>query len=293
MSAKQFNKKSIAALLLMPQLVITCVFFLWPAAQAIFQSLYQGDPFGIYSKFVGLENFVDLFHSGTYFESVFVTVIFSICVTFFTLSLGLLMACLVNSVKRGQATYKALLIWPYAVAPAVAGILWRFIFNPSVGWGSYILQSLGMDWNYLIHPKQAFSVVVIASSWQQFSYNFLFFFAGLQAIPKSLLEAANIDGANPLQRFWHITLPLLSPTIFFLLVINLIYAFFDTFGVIQVMTQGGPARKTATLVYKVYNDGFIGLDFGGSAAQSVMLMFIISFLMFIQFKFVEKKVHYS
>jgi sn-glycerol 3-phosphate transport system permease protein len=178
------------------------------------------------------------------------------------------------------------------VAPAVAGMLWRFFFNPAIGWGAYLFRSIGINWNFLIYPNQAFSVVILASSWQQFSYNFLFFFAGLQAIPHSMLEAASIDGANPWQRFWHVIFPLLSPTTFFLLIINVIYAFFDTFGVIQVMTQGGPARETATMVYKVYNDGFVGLDFSSSAAQSVILMLIVIGLTFVQFKYIDKKVHY-
>lgn len=292
MPANLFHKKSIAVLCLLPQLCITLIFFVWPAYQAIVQSLYQGDPFGLSSKFVGLNNYIELFESGTYFQTLIITLVFSLSVTFFTLVSSLLMAYLVENCCRGKTLYKTLLIWPYAVAPAVAAILWRFIFTPAIGWGSYLLQLLGIDWNYLIYPHQAFFMIVVASCWQQFSYNFLFFFAGLQSIPQSLVEAASIDGANAWQRFRHIIFPLLSPTTFFLVVTNLIYAFFDTFGVIQVMTQGGPAGRTATLVYKVYNDGFMGLDFGGSAAQSVVLMIIISLLMLFQFRYIEKKVTY-
>ena len=287
-----FKNKRLAFTLLLPQLAITVIFFIWPAVQALYQSLYQGDPFGFNYRFVGGDNFYQLLNSSIYLQSLSLTIIFSVSVTLVTLGLGLMMACVVSGINKGQAIYKSLLIWPYAVAPAVAAILWRFLFTPSVGWGAYVFHHLGYDWNYLIHPKQAFAIVVLASSWQQFSYNFLFYFAALQAVPQSLLEAASIDGASAWQRFWHVTLPMLSPTTFFLMVINLIYAFFDTFGVIQVLTQGGPARSTATLVYKVYNDGFVGLDYGGSAAQSVLLMIILSTLMFIQFKYIDKKVHY-
>ena len=289
---KSFKANKTACFLLLPQMVITIVFFFWPALQALKQSLFQGDAFGLIQRFVGLENFKELLFSSVYHQSILVTVLFSFSVTLLTLMLGLLMAVLVNEIIRGKLAYKALLIWPYAVAPAVAGLLWRFFFNPAVGWGSYLLRKIGIDWNYYVHPAQAMTVVVIASSWQQFSYNFLFFFAGLQAIPRSLLEAASIDGANAWQRFWHVSFPLLAPTTFFLMVINLIYSFFDTLGVIQVVTQGGPARRTATMVYKVYNDGFVGLNFSSSAAQSVVLMVVVATLTTIQFKFIDKKVHY-
>lgn len=291
-NSQLFSHKRFALMLVFPQLLITIIFFIWPALQAVRQSLYQEDPFGIHKVYVGLQHFVRLFTSPSYLETIYNTATFSLSVTLLTLISGLVMALLVNSVRMAKGLYKSLLIWPYAVAPAVAGILWRFIFNPSVGWVSYLFQYFGWDWNYIIYPKQAFWIVVLTSSWQQFSYNFLFYFAALQAIPKSLLEAATIDGANAWQKFYHITLPLLSPTTFFLIVINVIYAFFDTFGIIQVMTQGGPAGQTTTLVYKVYNDGFLGLDFGGSAAQSVVLMIIISILMLVQFKYIDNKVHY-
>lgn len=287
-----FKNKRCAFILLFPQLAISAFFFLWPACQAIFQSLYQSTPFSNASLFVGFKNFIALFQSAPYLFSLGITLIFCFLVTLITLSLGLFMAYLVHTVSFGKRTYKALFTWPYAIAPAVAALLWRFIFTPSIGWVASIFHSLGLDWNYLIHPKQAFSMVVFVSCWQQFSYNFLFFFAGLQSIPRSLLDAASMDGANSRQQFWQIIIPLLSPTTFFLFVVNLIYAFFDTFGVIQIMTQGGPARMTSTLVYKVYVDGFMGLDFGGSAAQSVILMVIISLLMLFQFYYIEKKVHY-
>lgn len=289
---KKFQSRKTAYALLLPQLVVTVIFFIWPAIEALRQSLFQGDVFGLHSRFSGIDNFLDLFRSSVYLESFVVTTVFSLLVTFLTLSSGLLMAVLVNRVVRGKRFYKAVFVWPYAVAPAVAGLLWRFFFNPAVGWAAYLFRSMGIDWNFMIYPKQALGVVILASSWQQFSYNFLFFYAGLQAIPRSILEAASIDGANPWQRFWHVIFPLLSPITFFLLIINIIYAFFDTFGVIQVMTQGGPARRTSTLVYKVYNDGFVGLDFSSSAAQSVILMCIVILLTVLQFKYIDKKVHY-
>lgn len=289
---RQF-RSPIALFLIAPQLVVTLVFFIWPTITALSESFMLSDAFGIHRQFAWFSNYVDLFRSHSYLESVVITGFFSLAVALLALSSGLLMATLVNGVRHGSASYKSMLIWPYAVAPAVAGILWRFLFNPSVGILAYLLQQYGYDWNYMLHSKQAFSVVVIASTWQQFSYNFLFFLAGLQAIPYSLLEAAAIDGAGPFRRFWNIIFPLLSPTSFFLLIINFIYAFFDTFGVIHVITQGGPASSTNTLVYKLYHDGFFGLDFGSSAAQSVILMLFVMVLTYFQFNFIEKRVHYS
>jgi len=287
-----FKHPILAWLLVLPQLLVTIVFFFWPAFAALRQSVYRGDAFGLHTHFVLLQNFIDLFHDSSYLESVGVTLLFSLLVTVLTMACGLLMAFLVNRVIVGQGLYKSLLIWPYAVAPAVAGILWRFLFNPAIGWGPYLLAKLGIDWNYMLNSKQALCVVVFAASWQQFSYNFLFFFAGLQAIPKSLLEAAKIDGASDWQSFWHIIFPLLAPMTFFLLVINMIYAFFDTFGIVQIVTNGGPASATSILVYKVYNDGFLGLDMGSSAAQSVILMAFVIGLTTVQFRYLEKKVHY-
>lgn len=275
-----------------PQVIITLIFFIWPALTAIKQSVFHSDAFGIHHYFAGLDNFRDILQSAEYLKAVLVTLIFSVSVTALTMASGLLMAVLVNRVVYGSGAYKTLLIWPYAVAPAVAGILWRFLFNPAIGVISYVLEQLGYNWNYLLHPHQALLLVIIAASWQQFSYNFLFFLAGLKAIPQSLLDAAALDGAGVYRRFWTVVFPLLSPTTFFLLVINLIYAFFDTFGIIQVVTQGGPAAATNILVYKVYNDGFVGLNAGSSAAQSVILMVIVISLTVIQFRYIERKVHY-
>lgn len=293
MTARQpFKKPWLGLLLVAPQLLITIIFFFWPTFIAIKTAFMGTDAFGIHARFVGLANFYALFTHPRYLHAFLTTLIFSAAVAFLALSSGLLLAVLVHQVERGRGIYKTLLIWPYAVAPAVAGILWRFLFNPAVGVLAYGLHAMGYDWNYILHSKQALLLVVIASAWQQFSYNFLFFIAGLHAIPKSLLEAAALDGAGAWRRFWQITFPLLSPTTFFLLIINLIYAFFDTFGVIHIVTQGGPSAATNTLVYKAYKDGFIGLDLGGSAAQSVILMLIVMALTVIQFRYVERKVHY-
>ena len=292
LESRQFRQASLALLLIMPQLIITSVFFIWPTLTALSESFMRSDAFGLHRQFAWFANYVDLFRSSSYLDSVFITLCFSTVVALLALSSGLLVATLVNGTRHG-GTYKSMLIWPYAVAPAVAGILWRFLFNPSTGILAYVMQQYGYEWNYLLHSRQAFMLVVIASTWQQFSYNFLFFLAGLQAIPYSLLEAAAIDGAGPFRRFWNIVFPLLSPTSFFLLIINFIYAFFDTFGVIHVITQGGPASATNTMVYKLYHDGFFGLDFGSSAAQSVILMLFVVMLTYFQFNFIEKRVHYS
>lgn len=280
-------------LLVAPQVLLTLVFFVWPALTAIKQSFFRGDAFGLHSTFVGLSNFYELYTSPTYINSLKMTFVFSVGVVFFAVVPALFIAVLVDRVIKAKFIYKTLFIWPYAVAPALAGILWRFLFNPAVGVLAHVLQTLGYDWNYTIHWKQGLFLVILASSWQQFSYNFLFFLAGLQAIPRSLIEAAEIDGAGSRRVFWTIIFPLLSPITFFLIVVNLIYAFFNTFGVIQVITQGGPAGGTDILVYKVYNDGFMGLDLGGSSAQSVILMLIVLVLTVIQFRYIERKVHYA
>lgn len=289
---RQFKKQGSALLLVLPQLIITLIFFFGPAFVALKQSFFQSDVYGIHQRFVGITNFIELLHSSSYLNACKVSLIFSFAVSFLTLSVGLLFAVLINEVTKGKRIYKVLLLLPYAVAPAVSGILWRFLFNPAVGWFPYLLHKIGYNWNHLIHPYQALALVVLASSWQQLSYNFLFFYAALKSIPTSIIEAAKLDGASGFKRFWSIVFPLLSPTTFFLMVINLIYAFFDTFGVIQVMTEGGPAGSTTTLVYKVYTDGFIGLDIGSSAAQSVILMLIVGFLTVLQFRYIDKKVHY-
>ncbi|WP_343631494.1 sn-glycerol-3-phosphate ABC transporter permease UgpA [Roseateles sp.] len=278
--------------LLAPQALVIGVFFFWPAAQALLQSLQQQDAFGLSTEWVGLANFRVLLDDPGYLASFKTTAVFSLLVAVLGLGLSLLLATMANRVVRGAGLYKTLLIWPYAVAPAIAGVLWVFMFAPGIGLVAYGLGRLGIEWNHLLNADQAMALVVMAAVWKQVSYNFLFFLAGLQSIPKSLIEAAAIDGAGPWRRFWTITFPLLSPTSFFLLVINVVYAFFDTFGIIDAATQGGPGKDTATLVYKVYYDGFKALDLGGSAAQSVVLMVIVISLTVLQFRFVEKKVQY-
>jgi sn-glycerol 3-phosphate transport system permease protein len=281
------------ALLLGPQLAVTFVFFFWPAAQAILQSMQRGDAFGLSTRFVGLENFAAVLADPLYLASVEVTMIFSLAVAGLALASGLLFAVMANRTMRGAAAYKTVLMLPYAVAPAIAGVLWLFLFNPSVGVVAAVLRRAGVDWNYLLNGRQALLLVILAAAWKQISYNFLFFLAGLQAIPKTLVEAAAIDGAGPNRRFWKIVFPLLAPTSFFLLIVNIVYAFFDTFGIIHNVTQGGPAKATEILVYKVWYDGVVGLDLGGSAAQSVILMAIVIALTAVQFRFVERQVHYG
>lgn len=278
--------------LLAPQLIIVGVFFFWPAGQALIQSLQQQDAFGTTVTWVGLDNFRTLWADATYVESFETTLIFSVLVTVLGLSLALLLAVFADRITRGATFYKTVLILPYAVAPVVSGLLWSFMFSTSIGVISYGLKQIGFEWNHLLNNQHAMALVVMASVWKQISYNFLFFLAGLSAIPKSLIEAAAIDGAGPWKRFWSIQFPLLSPTTFFLGVINMVYAFFDTFAIIDATTQGGPGKATATLVYRVYFDGFRGMDFGGSAAQSVVLMVIVVALTVVQFRYVEKKVQY-
>jgi sn-glycerol 3-phosphate transport system permease protein len=279
-------------LLVAPQLVIVLVFFFWPAGRALFQSVLQQDAFGTSTEFVGLMNFKNLFADPTYIASFKTTAVFSVLVAVLGLSAALLLAVCANRVIHGAMAYKTLLIWPYAVAPVIAGVLWIFMFASPMGVVSFTLNRLGYDWNHLLRSGDAMTLIVIAAVWKQISYNFLFFLAGLQSIPKSLIEAAAIDGASPFRRFWTIVFPLLSPTTFFLLVINVIYAFFDTFAIIDAATQGGPGKDTAILVYKVYYDGFKALDLGGSAAQSVVLMVIVIALTVFQFKFIERRVNY-
>jgi sn-glycerol 3-phosphate transport system permease protein len=287
-----FNSRWLPWLLLTPQVVVITLFFFWPAAQALLQSVQQSDAFGTSVEWVGLENFRNLWQDDTYLASFYTTAIFSTAVAVLGISLSLLLAVFADRIVKGALIYKTLLIWPYAVAPAVAGVLWLFMFAPSVGVVSYALHAMGVDWNHLLNSTHAMTLVVMAAVWKQISYNFLFFLAGLQSIPKSLIEAAAIDGARPWRRFWSIVFPLLSPTTFFLLVINIVYAFFDTFAIIDAATQGGPGKDTAILVYKVYYDGFKAMDLGGSAAQSVVLMVIVVALTVVQFRFVEKKVNY-
>jgi len=278
--------------LVAPQIVITILFFFWPAFQAVWYSFQLQDAFGSRTQFVGLANFAALFKDGNYLASFRITAVFSALVAFCGIAISLLLATMADRVLRGAMAYKTLLIWPYAVAPAVAGVLWAFLFAPSIGIVSYVLKGWGVDWNWILKGDQAMVLIVVASVWKQISYNFLFFLAGLQSIPKSLIEAAAIDGASPTRRFWTIVFPLLSPTTFFLLVVNVVYAFFDTFGVIDATTQGGPAQETNILVYKVYHDGVKALDLGSSSAQSVILMIIVISLTVVQFRYVERKVQY-
>ena len=288
-----YHNKLLAYLLIAPQILITLIFFIWPAAQALYQSFLVEDAFGLGSEFVWFENFIFLFEDEYYLDSFGRTAFFSFLVAFVSMSFSLILAGFAERVIRGELIYKSLLIWPYAVAPVLAGALWIMLFDPSLGLITYYLKYFDVEWNYKLNGTQAMILVVLASAWKQVAYNFLFFLAGIHAIPKSMIEAAALDGSGPIKRFWTIIFPLISPVTFFLLVINTVYAFFDTFGIIHVMTQGGPANSTEILVYKVYNDGFIGLDLGGSAAQSVILMFIVISLTFFQFRFIEKKVEYK
>ena len=287
-----FRSRWLPWALLAPQALVIAVFFFWPAGQAVVQSFQQSDAFGTSVEWVGLENFRNLFNDPAYLASFWTTALFSVLVAGIGLALALVLALFADRVIKGSGLYRTLLIWPYAVAPAVAGVLWMFMFAPSVGILSYLLEQAGIEWNFLLNGAQAMTLIVTAAVWKQLSYNFLFFLAGLQAIPKSLIEAAAIDGAHPWRRFWSIQFPLLSPITFFLLVINVVYAFFDTFAIVDASTQGGPGKDTAILVYKVYYDGFKALDLGGSAAQSVVLMAIVVGLTVIQFRFVEKRVTY-
>lgn len=288
-----FQSRWLPWLLLLPQVVVITVFFFWPAAQALLQSVQQSDAFGSSTQWVGLENFRNLWEDETYLASFKTTAVFSVLVAVIGLSLALLLATFADRVVRGSGLYRTLLIWPYAVAPAVAGVLWLFMFSPSIGIIAYALRHNGVAWDALLNSHHAMALVVMASVWKQISYNFLFFLAGLQSIPKSLIEASAIDGARPWRRFWTIQFPLLSPTTFFLLVMNVVYAFFDTFAIIDAATKGGPGKDTAILVYKVYFDGFKAMDAGSSAAQSVVLMVIVVALTVVQFRWIEKKVNYS
>ena len=287
-----FRSAWLPYLLVAPQLAITLVFFFWPAAQALWFAFLRQDAFGLQSEFAGLDNFRDLLADSNYLLSFQVTAVFSVLVAVGGLSIALLLAVMADRVIKGALGYRTLLIWPYAVAPAIAGVLWGFLFAPSIGIVTYALKGFGIDFNWVLQSDQAMLLVVMASVWKQISYNFLFFLAGLQSIPKSLIEAAAIDGARPFRRFWTIVFPLLSPTTFFLLVVNIVYAFFDTFGVIDATTQGGPSGATQILVYKVYHDGVKAADLGGSSAQSAVLMLIVVLLTVVQFRFVERRVNY-
>ena len=288
----RFQSRWLPYVLVAPQIAITVVFFFWPAVQALWQSMLVQDAFGVNTEFVWFDNFSDLFRNEDYVNSIRVTAIFSVAVTVLGLSISLVLAAFADRIIRAATVYKTLLILPYAVAPAVAAVLWLFLFSPTLGLVAHWLKRMGVDWNPLLNGNHALILIIVAAVWKQISYNFLFFLAGLQSIPKSLLEAAAIDGAGPVRRFVTIVFPLLSPTTFFLLVINIIYAFIETFAIVDAATSGGPARATEIMVFKVYNDGFKGLDLGGSAAQSVVLMVILVTLTVVQFRFVEKKVQY-
>jgi sn-glycerol 3-phosphate transport system permease protein len=287
-----FPNKVLPYALLLPQLAITAIFFLWPAGQAFWTSFLREDAFGLRTTFVWLQNYERLFRDPFYLQSLSVTAIFAVSTAVLSIGLALILALAVDRMIRSARSYTTLLIWPYAVAPAVAGVLWWFMFNPTIGIMSFILRRAGVDWNHNLDRVDAMVLIVLAASWKQISYNFLFFVAGLQSIPMSLKEAAAIDGAGPLKRFWTIVFPLLSPTTFFLLVVNLVYAMFDTFGIVDATTEGGPAQSTNILVFKVYQDGFIGLNLGSSAAQSVLLMIIVIALTVIQFRYIERRVQY-
>ncbi|NEH56127.1 sn-glycerol-3-phosphate ABC transporter permease UgpA [Rhizobium leguminosarum] len=287
-----FPNKLLPYLLIAPQIFVTVVFFLWPAATAFWQSFLRQDAFGFKTSFVWFENYRRLFADPIYINAFGHTLIFAILATVLSTSIALLLAAAAMRVLRTSRIYSTLLIWPYAVAPAIAGILWWFMFNPSIGIVAHMLRAMGINWNHLINPDDAMVLIVIAATWKQISYNFLFFLAALQSVPRSLQEAGAIDGAGPMKRFWTIVFPLISPTTFYLIVINIVYAMFDTFGIIHATTQGGPARATEILVYKVYFDGFIGLNLGSSAAQSVILMVIVIALTAVQFRFIERRVQY-
>ncbi|WP_458759017.1 sn-glycerol-3-phosphate ABC transporter permease UgpA [Afipia sp. TerB] len=287
-----FHTRWLPIALILPQLAIVLIFFYWPAAQAVRQSFLLQDAFGLSTTFVWFENYRELLSQPDYFEAIVRTFVFSFAIAASSLSFALLLAVMADKPLRGSMIYRTLLIWPYAVSPPVAGVLWIFMLNPSLGLIAHGLRALGVDWNPLLDGNQAALLVILAAAWKQISYNFLFFLAGLQSIPQSVHEAAAIDGARPMRRFWTVTFPLLTPTIFFLIVVNIVYAFFDTFGVIDTMTRGGPANATQTLVYKVYVDGLLGGNLGSSAAQSVILMGMVIVLTAVQFRFVERKVTY-
>jgi len=287
-----FGSSFLPFALVAPQIAVTIVFFIWPASQALYQSVLLEDAFGLHSEFVWFDNFSTLFADPLYADTFVRTVLFATVVTVLSMSSALVLATMADRVIKGSSTYKVLLIWPYAVAPAVAGALWMFMFDPTLGIVTYVLDLFHYDWNHRLHGGEAMMLIVLAATWKQVSYNFLFFLAAMQSIPKSLIEAAAIDGAGPTRRFWSIVFPLISPTTFFLCIMNLVYAFFDTFGIVHAITKGGPAKATEILVYKVYNDGFIGLDLGGSAAQSVILMIIVIAITVFQFRYIERKVDY-
>ena len=291
----EFRTKGLPYFLVLPQMVIVFIFFFWPAAQAIWQSFFLQDPFGGRYIFVGLENYISLFtdESYAYGESFLVSVVFALTVTLLSMVIALFLAVQANKKLRFAAFYKTMMIWPYAVATLIAGVLWLFMFNPNVGVVSWFLKHrLGIEWQHLLNTGQALLLLTMAASWRQISYNFVFFLAGLQSVPNDFVEAAAIDGAGPTRRFWEIIFPILSPTTFYLLVMNLVYGFFETFPIVHQVTAGGPGKSTAILVYKVWRDGVVNLDLGGSSAQSVILMILVIGLTVVQFRFIERRVNY-
>lgn len=288
-----FPHRVLPILLVLPQLVVTAVFFIWPTASALLDSFYRSNAFGLGNRFVGLLNFADVFSASNYGQAVVVTIEYSVITTVLSMGLGLLLAAQVDGVRRGRPIYRTLFIWPYAVPIAVSGAIWSFLFDPGTGVGTHFLSSLGINWNYTLHAGQAMALVIAITVWQLAAYNFLFFTAGLQAIPHTLHEAAALDGAGPLRRFWSVTFPLLSPTTFYLVVLNVVFVLFSTFGVIDIVTQGGPNNATRTLVYQVYVDAFHNLDTGFGGAETVLLILIISVLSIFQFRVINRRVHYQ
>lgn len=292
-TAPVFRNRFLPYLLVLPQVLLTGIFFFWPAAMALYQSVLKTDPFGLRSRFVGIANFTRLFSDPYYIGSIKLSFLFAILISFFAMSLALLFAVMANKPLRGNRVFKTIFVWPYAVAPAVSAVLWAFIFQPEVGILGRVLKSVGINWNPYLNPIQAQILVILVAVWKQISYNFIFFLAGLQSIPQSLLEAAAVDGASSAHIFWRITFPLLSPTTFFLTIMNTNYSFFETFGIIDALTKGGPAKATETLVYRAYVDGRINLNIGLSAAQSVVILVIVVMITALQFKYVERRVHYA
>ncbi|MBU6382002.1 MAG: sn-glycerol-3-phosphate ABC transporter permease UgpA [Betaproteobacteria bacterium] len=288
-----FKGWGLPAMLLAPQLLIVLIFFYWPSVRAVFGSLFLEDAFGQSAEFVGFENFERLFADSDYADAFGITVVFSVLVSSIGLSISLLLAWFADRAIKARYVFRTILIIPYAVSAAVAAVLWSFLFAPSVGVVAHWLIQSGLAWNYLINANHAMALIVMTAVWKQIAYNFIFFLAGLQAIPRSMFEASAMDGAGPFKTFFYVTLPLLSPTAFFLLVVNVVYAFFDTFGIIDASTGGGPGQSTSILVYKVYHDGFKSLDLGSSSAQSVILMIMVVLLTVIQFRFIERRVHYG
>jgi sn-glycerol 3-phosphate transport system permease protein len=284
-----FPGTALPLLLVAPQLLLTVVFFIWPAGQAIWSSTQRQDAFGIRSEFVGIENFTDLFADPLYIDSIWRTVWFCAAVSALAMSAALVLAVFADREIRGRTAYRTLLITPYAIAPAVAAVLWIVVLHPQIGLLGRRLNALGIAWDYKLRDAQAFGIVVMASAWKQVSYNFIFYLAGLQAIPRSVIEAARMDGSRGWRRFRTITLPLLMPTTFFLLIVNLVYAAFETFGTIAALTDGGPGKATETLVVKVYRDGVVNQDLGSSSAQSVVLMLAVIILTTVQFRLLGRR----